>query len=80
MSFLDAAQGILTEGISAYRDIQQAKYQVNDPTPNNRGNNGITAPAGSYALADTLVATFTNPLNLVLLLAVGAGIYFLARR
>lgn len=81
MSFLDLAQSVLNNGITAYSDIQQAKYQANEPIPNQRGANNITRPVGSYALGDTLVATFANPVNLVLIaVAVGGLIYLLRRR
>jgi hypothetical protein len=81
MSFLDLAQSVLNNGITAYSDIQQAKYQANEPTPNQRGANNVTAPVGSYALSDTLAATFSNPLNLVLIVvAVGGLIYLLRKR
>lgn len=77
------AQGVLTHGIDAFAETQQARYQANDPTPNNRGNGTLTGAAGQPAFgpfAETLVATFTNPLNLALLAVAGFLVYKLVKR
>lgn len=82
-SFLDLAQDVLSQGITAYRDVQTAKYGANEPTPNNRGANNVTQPAGEPAyspFADTIAATFSNPLNIVLLLVALGGVIYLVRR
>lgn len=81
-SFLDLANNVLTHGIDAYAETQRVKYTPNDPTPNNRGTGTITAPAGEPAYgpaAETIAATFSNPLNLVLLAAAAALVVVLVK-
>jgi hypothetical protein len=78
-SILDLAQDVLTHGIDAYAETQQARYQANDPTPNNRGNSSRTSPAGQPAF-DTLKDTLTNPTNLVLLGVAAILVFVLVKR
>lgn len=65
-TWADLAQGVLTHGIDAFAETQQARYQANDPTPNNRGNSSRTSLAGQPAF-ETIADVLTNPTNLVLL-------------
>jgi hypothetical protein len=65
-SWQELAQGVLTHGIDAFAETQVARYQANDPTPNNRGNGSTTSRAGQPAF-ETITDVLTNPTNLVLL-------------
>lgn len=82
-TWAELAQSVLTQGISAAAEVQVARYQANDPTPNQRGNGTVTGRQGqpTYSpLGDTLAATFSNPTNLVLLgVAVGLVVWLVKR-
>lgn len=71
-------QGLFTTGINAARDVFVAR-EANDPTPNSRGNNDVTAqagaPAGSFA-----AALGGNTGTILAVVAVGVLVYLLARR
>lgn len=47
-------QQLLTFGITAYAETQQARYAANDPTPNARGATQQTAPVGEPAFNPTV--------------------------
>lgn len=64
--WLGLAQSVLSQGISAFAETQQVRYQANDPTPRTRGAGDYSGPAGSPAF-QTLADTLSNPMNLVLL-------------
>jgi len=69
-TWADLAQSVLTSGIDAYSETQVARYQANDPTPNQRGNGNVTGAAGQ-PIFDTFADTLSNPVNLAL---IGAAI------
>jgi hypothetical protein len=81
--FWGAAQELLTTGINAAKEVQVARYQANDPTPQNRGVGFYTGRAGepNYSpLADTIADTLSNPLNLALLGAAAVLVFLLVKR
>ena len=68
---------LFTTGIGAVRDVLVAR-ESNDPTPNNRGANDVTAPAGTPA---TLGVSVPAGMGSVLLLAgVALVAYLLIKR
>lgn len=79
VSFWEGAQQLLGQGISAYAETQQVRYQANDPTPQNRGTSDYSSPAGSPAF-QTIAETFTNPTNLVLLGVAAVLVIVLVKR
>jgi len=74
---MSTLQEIFTTGITAARDVLVARAS-NDPLPNSRGANDVTAPAGSPASG--IASAIMSPGPLLLLAAVGVLIYLLARR
>jgi hypothetical protein len=70
-------QDIFSQGIGAVRDVLVARAS-NDPTPNSRGNNDVTAPAGTPAFGATLGGV--SPSLLLVLAAVGVAVYLLVRK
>ena len=72
-----ALQNLFNTGIAAVRDVLVARAS-NDPTPNNRGNNDVTAQAGQPAGGGVVAALGGN--SLLLLLGVGLVVYLIARR
>lgn len=79
MGLFDAAQQLLSQGIDAYAETQQVRYQANDPTPRSRGNGNISGPAGSPAF-ETLAETLSNPVNLALLGVAAVLVFVLVKR
>lgn len=73
-------QDLLTRGIDAWAETQQVKYQANAPVSYNRDPYGnYSTPEGQPAF-DTLTATLSNPVNLMLLGAAAVlGIVLLRR-
>lgn len=71
-------QDIFSQGIGAARDVLVARA-ANDPIPNSRGNNDVTAQAGNPATGGA-VAALGNPGTLLMLAAVGVAVYLLVRR
>lgn len=78
-SFWEGAQDLLSRGIDAYSETQQARYQANDPTPRNRGSGDMSGPAGSPAF-QTLADTLSSPTNLVLLGVAAVLVFVLVKR
>lgn len=74
-----SVQDLLTRGIDAFAETQIARYTANDPTPNNRGVNDTTAPAGQPAFS-RLANALTNPMTLLLLVVAAGVVWFIARR
>jgi hypothetical protein len=73
-------QDLLNRGIDAYAETQVARYSANDPTPNSRGANETTAPAGQPAFDGQSSTAVMIDSRTVLLLAVVAGLaYWLAK-
>ena len=72
-------QELLSQGISAYAETQQVRYQANDPTPRSRGAGDYSGPAGSPAF-ETLAETFSNPVNLVMLGVAAVLVVVLVKR
>lgn len=79
MNVWEGAQQLLSQGISAYAETQQARYQANDPTPQNRGTSNYSGPAGSPAF-ETLADTLSNPVNLVMLGVAAVLVFVLVKR
>lgn len=76
--FWGAAQQLLSQGITAYSETQQVRYQANDPTPRSRGAGDYSGPAGSPAF-ETLAYTLSNPVNLVMLGAAAVLLFVLIK-
>lgn len=69
---------LFSQGIGAVRDVLVAR-ESNDPTPNNRGSNDVTAPAGSPAV--TGIASVAGGVAPWLLLAgVAVVVYLIVRK
>jgi hypothetical protein len=69
-------QNLFNTGIGAVRRVLVARAS-NDPIPNNRGNNDVTAQAGQPAGG---IAAALGGNSLLLLLGVGVIVYLIARR
>lgn len=56
MTFSEAIQDVLTKGIDAAKTIKLAQLQVNDPTYNTVGPNGVGSRVGqgAYGVSATL--------------------------
>jgi hypothetical protein len=65
-SLLDMTQALLSQGITAYSETQQVKYQANNPTPQIQTPNGNSSNAGQPAF-DDLADAIANPYALVAL-------------
>lgn len=78
-TFADLAQSVLTTGIDAFAETQVARYQANDPTPQNRGTGTTTGPAGQPTRG-ILGETFSNPTNLILLAVAAVLVVVLVKR
>lgn len=70
---------IFTTGINATRDVLVARA-TNDPLPNSRGANDVSATAGSPATGAAIAQGFLQPGVLLLIVGIGVLGYFLMRR
>jgi hypothetical protein len=70
-------QDIFTTGINATRDVLVARAS-NDPLPNSRGANDVSAPAGSPAWG--IGGGSFSPVVLLLVAGIGVMVYILARK
>jgi hypothetical protein len=74
---MEGLQNLFNTGIAAAREVLVARAS-NDPTPNNRGNNDVTAQAGQPA--GGVAAMLGGNSTVLLLLGVGLVVYLIARR